>query len=104
MSPIERAARAIAPHVTPLPWGRIPADKADLRPRFRNDSGVDINTPTKEDLHDIARAVLQAIREPSKAMVQAMGLKVAAVGHDDGTWSDVYEAWQSAIDAALEEA
>lgn len=100
MTPLESAAQALAGHFTPIPWGRIPRDKTDLRLRLRNDPGHDINEPTKDDLFAAARAVLAAIREPSDRMFQA-GLHPP----DPNVVGAIppLNVWQAMIDAALEE-
>lgn len=57
-------------------------------------------TPIPSDPHEIARAVLQAIREPSEAM------KIAGHGEEAPSRqvSKVPNIWQAMIDAALADA
>jgi hypothetical protein len=53
---------------------------------------------------EIARAVLQAIREPSEALIQAGDLAILALGETRGL--GIYgseECWRAMIDAAIAE-
>jgi len=89
MTPLERAARALyergqdyrSPMTTlgdPLPW-------------------EDLTTASRARYFAGAHVVLQAIREPSEAMIYAHS--EGGLGFNDQVISD----WQAMIDAALEE-
>jgi hypothetical protein len=79
MTPIKRAARAIA-------------NIED----FGNDRFW-------QNYQDSARAVLMAIREPSKEIIEAGVKALSDSGVDDVRHGDALACWQAMIDAALEE-
>ncbi len=96
-SPLEGAARAAAEEYGE-DWDALPA----LNP-------IDNGEMDQQQFIDIARAVLQAIREPSRAMTDAGGEREYA-GEADGEDVNVsagdYAAgviYRAMIDAALEE-
>lgn len=92
MTPLERAARALAS------WDLgLTGDEQVDRQRFGEMLGSRQHVVTlcwKEKLEQV-RAVLNAIREPSEGMVQA--------GTADGDWPHSHETWQAMIDALLAE-
>lgn len=88
MTPLERAAQAAQGVIDEArKWGENPAEHSEK----------------------IARAVLQAIREPSKSMKEAGADGPLTTSHgDDESFDYVSEddaatCWQAMIDAALEE-
>lgn len=93
MTPVERAARAV---------------KAELRKQDvlwedgEAPGQLMMQTGSVADLDAVIRAVMQAIREPSEAMVRA---SVAAVGRSDPLIAELVapKSWQAMIDAALSE-
>lgn len=80
-SPLERAANAIEHEFVELADPDGPISSCGIAKR-------------------VARAVLEAIREPSEAMLDA-GEENGQVPYEPGIF--VREAWQAMIDAALEE-
>lgn len=95
MTPLERAARAL--------YQRLGTEIADPE-----NGGEDERWP---EFVDDARAVLQAIREPSEAMLPdphdtSTPIYQAArlIDDDAASSADVFRsAWQAMIDAAMEE-
>lgn len=83
MTPLERAARALADRADGGPWEHLPRAHHQLY------------------IED-ARAVLEAIREPSEAMKRA-GTAVMRGDGDDKYWADAVGAYAAMIDAALAE-
>lgn len=90
MSPLERAARAAADAFVVGYVGYTAAEREE--DYFEEAVAENLELGSR-----IARAVLQAIREPSPAMVSANS---DAAGPDDGR---TIEDWRAMIDAALEE-
>ena len=99
MTPLERAARALC---------KIHGiDPDELRSDLERDTmgTVVSGQPAWRMFERDCRAVLQAIREPSKAMV---GAGAANMDHEGETSSQELQersraVWQAMIDAALEE-
>lgn len=84
---IERAARAVWAEVGPSNSGWT----------FEQD---------REDCEEIARAVLQAIREPSEGMITEGAYTIPCGGGGEigpPNERDALNCWQAMIDAALEE-
>jgi molecular chaperone DnaK (HSP70) len=77
---IERVARALAENER----------GADLWDEISNDS--DIDYIGKNEFRDLARAAIEAMREPTEGMVEAANL------HES---NGVYADWQAMIDEAL---
>lgn len=85
-----------------------PLERAALAIRQADNAGY--HDAENKDYRAMARAVLQAIREPSEAMTPEEGV-FAGFSHDsDGVEDNNYitseearYAWQAMIDAALEE-
>lgn len=104
MTVIERAARALAGGSDK--FDALPLDKRELRELQRH--GYQHDT-TQSELLDDARAVLQAIREPSEGMVEAgqSALEDPDITGDDGTVcivdGDANAVYRAMIDAALSE-
>lgn len=85
----------------------LPADKAEWVQNHGYFSGRyrGVDEPTKTDYLDDARAAIAAMWEPTNAMM--LKGHDAWDGHPDGPTAkggdDVYDAWTSMIDAALNE-
>lgn len=103
MTPIERAARAIADYLERRKETDIDSFFGDV---FAFDDLRAARIDATVDLVAVSRAVLQAIREPSE------GMRTAIEGAEpDDTWPGAWDyseklaiaQWQAMIDAALEE-
>lgn len=88
ISPLERAARAVCDR-----YGHDP----DSDDQVGLGEPGDVNWNMYED---DARAVMQALREPSEAMVRAGDSQTP--DYEQQT-ANVYDVWQAMLDAALEE-
>ena len=92
MTPLERAASAIAGHFGPE-FHELPDDKRDQRELARDGLPYENN---KEDMLEAARAAIEALMEPSEGMIEASTfvpqLRVESLG-----------IWQAMLTAALEE-
>lgn len=94
MTPLERAARAI---------------HAKSREMGGNFAQWDFDDPERAKMReayiDLVAAVLQAIREPSEAMIDRFVSRALCVSvHGEGGWSNyAREQWKTMIDAALSE-
>lgn len=98
MTPLERAARALCAQD-----GQDP-DRPVMTPGFQKSVRSELRRPGEgpfawQNYLPKALAVLQAIREPSEAMIAA---GVAVDEHGVGSYNPP-NIWQSMIDAAMEE-
>ncbi len=83
---VERIRKAIEAQIDPDGWIEKPDDfEFGLTPRFDG----------RLDLPKIARAAIEAMREPTEAMVDA--------GWADATAEDAIGVWRAMIDEALKE-
>jgi predicted ATPase len=92
MTIVERAARAAMDEVSRQTDGNWPADETGLV------ALVDYHL----DFSDLARAVLQAIREPSDDM-EAAGKDALGERGCNPLWGDAGACYQAMIDTALTE-
>lgn len=108
---VKRLARAICASYGDE-YDEQPADLAALEALRRRENGSrydgvhphDPGLPTQADWDECARAALQAMREPTEAMLEA-GLDSGFWGSIEGSDADATESkcWRAMIEAALSE-
>lgn len=98
---IEAAAMALAPEMEGgREFDKMPIDRTQLREWARK-AMCGFNDATQEDAKEAARAVLEAIREPTPKMIENGNIALSRNGVDSVIDDDSTHCWQAMLDTAL---
>jgi hypothetical protein len=88
---VERVARAIKERL------------AEIEDVYFRDDGSDCTIDGHVDIEDLARAAIEAMREPTQEILDAPAVPNALGDDENYSDIDVREAYQAMIDAALKD-